>query len=659
MRHFITSILFIAVSLSTPLFAQPEEPVQKAVLITGATTGIGRSMAELMASEGHFVYAGARKDKDMAELNAIENIQAVRLDVTDQAQIDAAVKTIEAGGRGLYGLINNAGVGVIYPLIEAPESEFDFQMDVNLYGPYRVTRAFAPMIIESKGRISTTGSISGILSGPLFGVYSMSKHAMEAFTDSLAAEMERFDVKVSIIEPGNYESKIGDTLVERMKSRGFDSENSRYKDNFDRMMAYMEGDREPEADPIAVAQAAMHAMFDENPKRRYMVVPNERQADITIRKAIEEVVQLNQGQEYSYSRDELVKMLEESMASHPWPMAAAADDGCNEAGDYAFVCGLKNPEDLVLVPGTHWIIASGMAADASLFLIDAEQKTWTGLYPAEAPRVEQDMQTFGACPGAPAAERFVSHGLNLRPGADGHSTLYVVGHGGREAIEVFDVNANGEAPVLTWIGCVMTPDGMEANSVASADDGSLLATIPLHTGMTISDALAGTSTGGVYRWSPGDTGFTLVQGTEMPYANGIEVSADGAEFYVASSGLFTVTAFSNSNPASLLRSTGPLTFIPDNLHRGPDGSLITAGLNIEDPGCGRVSQSQEFDLEEFAGCPRPFTVLAIDPESMQGETLASGPANQKFSNITMALPVGEELWIGSFAGDRIAYRSLR
>jgi hypothetical protein len=129
--------------------------------------------------------------------------------------------------------------------------------------------------------------------------------------------MERFDVKVSIIEPGNYESKIGDTLVKRMKSRGFNTENSLYKEDFDRMMAYMDADREPEADPIAVAKAAMHAMFDENPKRRYMVVPNQAQADITIRKAIEEMVQLNQGQEYSYTRDELVKMLDESMAAHP------------------------------------------------------------------------------------------------------------------------------------------------------------------------------------------------------------------------------------------------------------------------------------------------------------------------------------------------------
>jgi NAD(P)-dependent dehydrogenase (short-subunit alcohol dehydrogenase family) len=317
MRLIIISLLLITTSFANHALAQSEEPAQKAVLITGASTGIGRSMAELMASKGHFVYAGARKDKDMEELNAIENIQAVRLDVTDQEQIDAAVKTITEAGRGLYGLINNAGVGVLYPLIEVPEGEFDFQMDVNLYGPYRVTKAFAPLIIESKGRISTTGSISGILSGPMFGVYSMSKHGMEAFTDSLAREMERFDVKVSIIEPGNYESEIGDSLVRRMKNQGFDVSNSLYQEDFERIMAYVQNDEEEEADPIAVAQAAMHAMFDENPKRRYMVVPNQREAEITIRKAIEEVVQLNQGQEYTYSRDELVKMLEEAMAANP------------------------------------------------------------------------------------------------------------------------------------------------------------------------------------------------------------------------------------------------------------------------------------------------------------------------------------------------------
>ncbi len=321
MKHAITAVFVILLIASSAVTGQANEVTtvepRKAVLITGASTGLGRTMAELMASKGYFVYAGARKDKDIAELNAIENIQAVRLDVTIQEDIDAAVKTITEGGRGLYGLVNNAGVAVIAPLVEVDEEDFDFQMDVNVSGPYRVTKAFAPLIIESKGRITTTGSISGILSGTLFGPYSMSKHAMEAFTDSLAREMERFGVHVSVIEPGNYESDIGKNIARRMKARGQTAEGSLYRDDLERMMGRLDSDEPMGGDPIEVAQAAMHALFDENPKRRYMVVPNERQADVTIRKAIEELVQLNQGQKFSYDRDTLIKMLDESIAANP------------------------------------------------------------------------------------------------------------------------------------------------------------------------------------------------------------------------------------------------------------------------------------------------------------------------------------------------------
>jgi NAD(P)-dependent dehydrogenase (short-subunit alcohol dehydrogenase family) len=296
--------------------AQADQPEQKAVLITGASTGLGREMAELFASRGVFVYAGARKQQDIDALNALENIQAVKLDVTDKEQIDAAVKTVTEAGRGLHGLINNAGVAVIYPLTSTPEAEMQFQMDVNLFGPYRVTQAFAPLIIESKGRINTIGSISGILSGPMFGPYSMSKHAMEAFTDSLARELEEQGVQVSIIEPGNYESKIGDNLLARMKSLGYEDPESPYHYIHTRMVERM-ADRQPNGDPAEVAEAAWLAMFEDQPKRRYLVVPNQRQADITIAKAVEELVQLNQRHKYSFSRDELVQMLDKAMQEHP------------------------------------------------------------------------------------------------------------------------------------------------------------------------------------------------------------------------------------------------------------------------------------------------------------------------------------------------------
>lgn len=103
-----------------------------------------------------------------------------------------------------------------------------FQLNVNLFGPYRVTKAFASLIIESQGRIMTTGSISGILSGAFLGAYSMSKHGVEAYTDALAAEMGDFDVAVSVVEPGNYKSKIVASMRERMEAAGYTAENSRY-----------------------------------------------------------------------------------------------------------------------------------------------------------------------------------------------------------------------------------------------------------------------------------------------------------------------------------------------------------------------------------------------------------------------------------------------
>ena len=99
---------------------------QKAVLVTGASTGIGRNIAERLASEGYFVYAGARKEKDLEELNQIENVQSIRLDVTVQEEIDAAVATVTDAGRGLYGVVNNAGVAVIGPMIEVKEDDLEF-----------------------------------------------------------------------------------------------------------------------------------------------------------------------------------------------------------------------------------------------------------------------------------------------------------------------------------------------------------------------------------------------------------------------------------------------------------------------------------------------------------------------------------------------------
>jgi NAD(P)-dependent dehydrogenase (short-subunit alcohol dehydrogenase family) len=286
---------------------------RKAVLVTGASTGIGRKITEVLADNGYFVYAGARKQGDLDALNQIENVQSIRLDVTIQEEIDAAVETVRKGGRGLYGLVNNAGVVIAGPLIEVDEKDLAWLFDVNVFGPYRITQAFAPLIIESKGRITNIGSISGILSASFLGQYSMSKHAIEAYTDALAGEMERFDVKVSVIEPGNFRSQIGKNQARRLSEQPYAKEGSPFAEDLAEWVDYL-ADRSEFKEPDAVAAATMHALFDENPKRRYLVVPDQKEADWTIRKAIQELVQLNADQPYSYSREQLIDMLDEEMA---------------------------------------------------------------------------------------------------------------------------------------------------------------------------------------------------------------------------------------------------------------------------------------------------------------------------------------------------------
>lgn len=130
----------------------------------------------------------------------VSNAKAVRLDVTDQADIDAAVQFIREQGRGPYGIVNNAGAGVFSPMNDTPEKDLDFVFDVNVYGPYRVNKAFASLLIESGGRTTTIGSISGFISGAVSGTCSMSKFAVEAYTDALAEEMADSGVLVSVVE---------------------------------------------------------------------------------------------------------------------------------------------------------------------------------------------------------------------------------------------------------------------------------------------------------------------------------------------------------------------------------------------------------------------------------------------------------------------------
>ena len=156
----------------------------------------------------------------------------------------------------------------------------------------------------------------------------------------------------------------------------------------------------------------------------------------------------------------------------------AAD--CDPVGAVQFVCGQSEPEDLAAIPGSEWIIASSYPENnGGLRLINIPDLTTTILLPTETPRERLDRTTYASCPGPIASvekEQFSTHGLYLRAGADSRHTLYVVHHGTRESIEVFEVDERARPPSLTWIGCAVAPGGLNLNSVVGLPDGGFAAT---------------------------------------------------------------------------------------------------------------------------------------------------------------------------------------
>ena len=310
-RTLVATLLVLAVP---SLAGAVQDNQARSILVTGATTGIGRNLAEALAGEGYHVYAGARTDSEMAELSAIKNMTAVRLDVTKQDQIDAAVAMIRNKDTGLYGLVNNAGIGGGGPVLETAIEDQTKVYQVNVEGVYRITKAFAPLIIESKGRITTTGSVAGTISNAGFNAYSGSKHWIEAFTDALADEMSSKGVAVSVIEPGNYQTYIRRNTVlaafAKVTAAGGEINDDMQK-MYDRTEAYELSFKKPDE----VTEAFMHALFDDEPLRRYMVTPSQRERDYAIGVKVQQLVELNHWGPHRYSRDQLVEMLDKTLAA--------------------------------------------------------------------------------------------------------------------------------------------------------------------------------------------------------------------------------------------------------------------------------------------------------------------------------------------------------
>jgi len=339
---------------------------------------------------------------------------------------------------------------------------------------------------------------------------------------------------------------------------------------------------------------------------------------------------------------------------HPLQAQAPAGPPCTPTAGLMFVCGLQNPEDVVLVPNTAWLLTSGMAPGAGLTAVDTRSKALWKLYAPAVANVRADRSRFANCPAPLDATQAVLHGLALRPAAGGRFTVYATNHGGRESVEVFEVTVASGAPAATWIGCVLLPPKLAANSVAAFSDGTLVATVLIMPGKTFQDAFAMRKTGIVLQWTPGRPTFVELKGTELVANNGIETSPDDREFYVASTPTRRVYAFSHATPgAGPLRFAQLKDFGPDNIRWASDNRLIAAGLIDDEPACGGRPKD-----EKGIQCPMAYAVATIDPKTMAATEIARGTRTPSFTGTASAVVVGNELWLGSFLADRLAYRPL-
>lgn len=321
-------------------------------------------------------------------------------------------------------------------------------------------------------------------------------------------------------------------------------------------------------------------------------------------------------------------------ASHTPLVDCVAVDGVTP------ICGFQNPEDLVALDD-DWLLISQMPltdTPGNLVAFRPADGTRRILWPTDAktPAAAPD----DAC-SPPAVEAFGPHGLDL---SRDRTTLLVVNHGGREAVERFAVGERNGFPTLTWSGCIPFEEEAMLNDVASLPDGGFVVTQ-----MVGSSALAplglvlGLDTGRVWHWSP-EAGIQAIPDSEGNGPNGIVVSPDGQTIYFSEWGAQQIVRLRRDGTD---RRTAPLGFHPDNLSWTPDGRVLAGGQitgPIQATGC--------FDLAE-GGCSLASAVATVDPTTLAVRRVWTHDPATAAGGISAALHHGDVIWLGAFGGDRI------
>ena len=314
-----------------------------------------------------------------------------------------------------------------------------------------------------------------------------------------------------------------------------------------------------------------------------------------------------------------------------------------------YISGPVASEDLVRIPDTDWLIASGMnvGRPAHLYLIDTVHKSASILFPIDEATAQAPPQPTAACDAPPDLARMSTDGLALRAGSGGVHTLYAANHGDRNAVEFFTVDARGSGPRLHWAGCAPLPPGTLPNAVTVLPDGGLLV-ISFYDPTDKSAwarMAAGKNTGRILQWHAA-RGYEPVANSATSGGNGIETSADGKLIYASSWSARRLVILSRQDGS---RHEIPLGFMPDNIHRLADGSLLIAGQ--------RTSVAA-IEACKGAQCPQPWVVARVQPRTGRIEQLLSGTGSAAMSYACGALAVNGNLYITARGDQRIAYTSF-
>lgn len=250
----------------------------KVILVTGGSSGLGKSMCTKLSSLGYSVYGTSR---NVEGVQAFENFKLIQMDVKDEVSVHRAIDLIHELEGKLDVLVNNAGISLAGPLEEVSEAEIKSVFETNVFGLWRTTKAALPLLRKSKGFVVNISSLAGVIALPFRGVYSASKFAVEALTESLSMEVSPFGVKVLLIQPGDLNTNINQNrAITKVDS------SSVYYNSFQEQLKEINHQMNISMEPDLIGELIARILQDQKPKLRYRVGPMMQKASVSIKKIL-------------------------------------------------------------------------------------------------------------------------------------------------------------------------------------------------------------------------------------------------------------------------------------------------------------------------------------------------------------------------------------